>query len=64
MPTLIGGGGSDPNAVHITGDETISGTKTFNSSPIVPTPVNGTDAVTKDYTDSQDYNISFLMMGA
>ena len=36
----------------LTGDQTIDGVKTFSSSPIVPTPTAGTQAVNKDYVDS------------
>ena len=35
-----------------TGNETIDGIKTFVKSPIVPTPINGNEAVNKDYVDS------------
>ena len=31
-----GGGGSDPTAVKLTGDQTITGVKTFTSAPVVP----------------------------
>lgn len=41
-----------PTAVHITGTETVAGVKTFSSSPVVPTPVNPTDAATKAYADA------------
>jgi len=34
-----------------TGDETITGIKTFSSSPIVPTPTTGTQAANKAYAD-------------
>lgn len=37
------------NDVHLTGDQTVDGIKTFSSPPIVPTPVAGTDAANKDY---------------
>ena len=40
------------NIVHRTDNETIAGVKTFSSSPIVPTPTTGTQAVNKDYVDS------------
>lgn len=40
------------NGVYTTGNQTISGVKTFSSSPIVPTPTNGTQAVNKDYVDN------------
>lgn len=37
--------------VKTTGDETIAGTKTFSSSPQVPTPTSDSDATTKAYAD-------------
>ena len=42
---------NDSATVHKTGDETIAGVKTFSASPIVPTPVAGTDAANKTYVD-------------
>lgn len=51
--TVLGG------YVKNSGDETISGIKTFSSSPIVPTPTAGTQAVNKDYVDDNitpEYN--------
>ena len=53
-PTAItsGGGASDDTVVHITGDETITGIKTFSSSPVVPTPSSSTDVANKTYVDS------------
>ena len=38
--------------VALTGNQTIDGVKTFSSSPIVPTPITGTQAVNKDYVDT------------
>ncbi len=38
--------------VHLTGDETVAGIKTFSSSPIVPTPTTSTQAASKGYVDS------------
>lgn len=43
---------SDSNVVHLTGNETIGGTKTFTSSPVVPTPTTSTQAANKSYVDS------------
>ena len=37
--------------VKLTGDQTIEDVKTFTTSPIVPTPLLGGDAVNKDYVD-------------
>ena len=39
------------NFVSKAGAETIAGVKTFSSSPIIPTPTAGTQAVNKDYAD-------------
>ena len=39
------------DTVKLTGNQTIAGVKTFSSSPIVPTPTTGTQAVNKDYAD-------------
>jgi len=41
----------DPNAVLLTGDQTIAGNKTFTGTTTVQTPVNATDAATKAYVD-------------
>lgn len=43
---------SDSTAVKLTGNQTIADVKTFSSSPIVPTPTTGTQAVNKDYVDN------------
>lgn len=40
------------SVVHITGNETIDGVKTFNASPIVPIPTIGAQAANKAYVDS------------
>lgn len=42
---------TDAGIVHLAGAETITGTKTFSLSPIVPAPTNGTDAANKAYVD-------------
>ena len=42
----------DATKVSKTGNETISGVKTFQSSPIVPTPTQSTEAATKGYVDN------------
>ncbi len=44
--------GTLKNVVHSSGDETVGGTKTFTSSPQVPTPTGASDAATKDYVDA------------
>lgn len=40
------------SVVHLTGNESIGGTKTFVSSPIVPTPSLSNQAATKGYVDT------------
>ena len=40
------------NFVGVNNAQTITGVKTFTSSPIVPTPTTGTQAVNKDYVDN------------
>ena len=43
--------GAVANTVRKTGDETVAGVKTFDSSPLVPTPSAPTAAANKDYVD-------------
>lgn len=42
---------NNTDVVHLAGNETISGTKSFTSSPIVPSPTAGTQAANKTYVD-------------
>lgn len=44
---------NDSTVVHLTGNESISGIKTFSSSPVVPSPSVDTDAANKLYVDTQ-----------
>ena len=46
------GAATDTTVVHNTGNETVAGTKTFTSSPTVPTPTLGSQAANKTYVDS------------
>jgi predicted flap endonuclease-1-like 5' DNA nuclease len=46
------GAATDSTVVHNTGAETVSGTKTFNASPVVPLPTLGSQAANKTYVDS------------
>lgn len=39
-------------AVHVTGNETVAGVKTFSSSPVVPEPTLNSQTSTKFYTDT------------
>lgn len=42
----------DTTAVHLTGAETVTGVKTFSTSPIVPTPTTATQVANKTYVDT------------
>lgn len=53
IATLNSTKANDADVVHDTGTETIAGTKTFSSSPVVPTPTNSDHATRKDYVDSK-----------
>lgn len=46
------GAAADSDVVHNTGAETVAGTKTFSSSPVVPTPTLGSQATNKSYVDA------------
>lgn len=46
------GAASDSSVVHATGNETITGTKTFSNSPIVPSPTANSHAANKAYVDA------------
>jgi trimeric autotransporter adhesin len=48
----LAGKASDASVVHVSGAETIAGTKLFSVPPTVPAPVASTDAVNKAYVDS------------
>jgi hypothetical protein len=43
---------NDTAVVHLTGNESVAGVKTFSSSPLVPTPATDTAAANKSYVDS------------
>ena len=51
-PSAIASKADDAAVVHIAGNETVSGIKTFTFSPILPAPVSAADAVRKDYVDT------------
>lgn len=46
----------DGQNVKLTGNQTVAGIKNFTSSPVVPTPVNATDASNKGYVDGLNSN--------
>ena len=52
----------DTNAVHRTGDEEINGKKTFNNSPLVPTPTVDSGATPKSYVDSLIAGVADAML--
>ena len=52
----------DANAVHTTGDEVINGKKTFNNSPLVPTPTVNSGATPKSYVDSLIAGVADAML--
>ena len=49
---FIPAGATFSKVVETEGNQTIAGVKTFSSSPVVPTPTTGTQAVNKDYVDT------------
>ena len=49
---FIPAGASFSKVVETEGNQDIDGVKTFIESPIVPTPINGNQAVNKDYVDN------------
>ncbi len=49
---IAAGAASDSAVVHNSGNETVAGTKTFSSSPVVPTPTLGSQAANKTYVDN------------
>lgn len=48
---------NDDAVVHLSGAETITGTKTFASAPSVPAPVNPGDVASKGYVDQSVSNV-------
>ena len=58
IPTMgwVNNPATSTNVVHRSGNETIAGTKTFSSSPVVPT-VGNTDSTTKAATTAYVHNI-------
>ncbi len=52
------GAASDSAVVHNTGAETVAGTKTFSSSPVVPTPTLASQAANKTYVDDSVAGVS------
>ncbi len=48
----LAGKANDSAVVHLSGTETVTGTKTFSTPPNVPTPVGAGDVTNKSYVDS------------
>jgi trimeric autotransporter adhesin len=55
--TALAAKANDNSVVHLSGSETISGTKTFAAAPSVPTPQNTGDVANKAYVDSALSNV-------
>lgn len=51
----------DANLVHLTGNETIAGKKTFTGAVVVPSPTANTHAATKKYIDDIVGDIEALL---
>jgi hypothetical protein len=47
----------DSSVVHLTGSETITGSKQFSVAPILPNPVQAGDAANKQYVDQSVQNV-------
>ncbi|MGD8373958.1 MAG: hypothetical protein PVI21_03820 [Candidatus Woesebacteria bacterium] len=52
LSTSLAAKADDSAVMHLTGDESVAGVKTYSSSPVVPTPVSDTDAANKTYVDN------------
>ena len=52
VDNAVAGKATDASVVHVGGAETIAGSKAFAVAPSVPTPVQPTDAVNKEYVDT------------
>jgi len=48
---------NDSAVVHLAGTETVTGTKTFSATPIVPTPTSSGQVANKGYVDSSVTNL-------
>ena len=55
--TALAAKANDNSVVHLTGTETITGTKSFAVPPNVPTPVNTGDVANKSYVDNAIANV-------
>src|SRR5579872_4954798 len=53
----LAGKANDAAVVHLSGPETIVGAKQFTVAPVLPTPVNPTDAANKQYVDTSVQNV-------
>jgi hypothetical protein len=55
--TALAAKANDNAVVHLTGSETVTGSKTFAVPPNVPTPVNTGDVANKSYVDTSIANV-------
>jgi hypothetical protein len=55
--TALAGKANDNAVVHVSGAETIAGTKTFSVAPSVPAPANTGDVANKAYVDNAVSNV-------
>jgi len=56
LTTTVGTKAADNAVVHLTGNETVAGIKTFSSSPIIPAPTTTFQPANKGYVDSVNSN--------
>lgn len=54
LQTALDAKAADSTVVKLTGDQNVSGVKTFAASPIVPNPTTATQVANKDYVDGLD----------
>ncbi|HLW84643.1 MAG TPA: hypothetical protein VKR60_05465 [Candidatus Sulfotelmatobacter sp.] len=55
--TALAGKANDNSVVHLSGAETVTGTKTFSVVPNVPAPANNGDVANKGYVDNAVSNV-------
>lgn len=53
VDATLTGKADNSTVVHVSGDEAVSGVKSFSASPVVPMPTTATAAANKSYVDAQ-----------